>query len=315
MWKRNTTLSPINACSSPVSESSYIEDQYVNCDANSAVYAELNTDEGLASTNPQISSVPSNTYSEIKNVEPPSGIKRSSQVEPKCNNESFITGDPDRNDSSAGSTSTPSSAYYSDVSSYDICSSAKGKLKGTNTDNIISSDSNKQYTIKAISNGIEFQPVRQDMRAVNLDNLPINSTAVSSPSLQLLPKQLNTDHNYMLNSIPNYHQNLNHPLNLPANYTLQGIDKCDERCSHHPRLNPETQNAYGHYEGIYEENMMPVRHYPSINRVLPNISNQRPLPALPSRRINGPKKKRFNTHVENGVSGVNGVVSLESNYV
>ncbi|XP_042238733.1 uncharacterized protein LOC121877187 [Homarus americanus] len=142
LWRRGSSQErPLRPASSQGSENSYTEEPYVNADAQSAVYAELNSTTastpGSASGGVSYRPYSLNTYSEIPDPLRPltlAGGLRAYISESTYENAGYVLSEAglEQPESSVGSTSTPSSAYYSDVSSSDTHNNKKKKKKRKN---------------------------------------------------------------------------------------------------------------------------------------------------------------------------------------
>nr|XP_027227255.1 putative protein TPRXL [Penaeus vannamei] len=143
LWRRGSSQErPLRPASSQGSENSYTEEPYVNADAQSAVYAELNSTSGSTPAGSAASGVSYhpyslNTYSEIPDPLRPlslAGGLRAYISEGTYENAGYVLSEAglEQPESSVGSTSTPSSAYYSDVSSSDTQNNKKKKKKRKN---------------------------------------------------------------------------------------------------------------------------------------------------------------------------------------
>lgn len=142
LWRRGSSQErPLRPTSSQGSENSYTEEPYVNADTQSAVYAELNSTTasapGSASGGVSYRPYSLNTYSEIPDPLRPlslAGGLRAYISESTYENAGYVLSEAglEQPESSVGSTSTPSSAYYSDVSSSDTHNNKKKKKKKKN---------------------------------------------------------------------------------------------------------------------------------------------------------------------------------------
>lgn len=142
LWRRGSSQErPLRPASSQGSENSYTEEPYVNADAQSAVYAELNSTSastpGSASGGVSYRPYSLNTYSEIPDPLRPlslAGGLRAYINDSTYENAGYVLSEAglEQPESSVGSTSTPSSAYYSDVSSSDNHNNKKKKKKKKN---------------------------------------------------------------------------------------------------------------------------------------------------------------------------------------
>ncbi|XP_071548129.1 uncharacterized protein [Panulirus ornatus] len=142
LWRRGSSQErPLRPASSQGSENSYTEEPYVNADAQSAVYAELNSTTastpGSASGGVSYRPYSLNTYSEIPDPLRPlslAGGLRAYINDSTYENAGYVLSEAglEQPESSVGSTSTPSSAYYSDVSSSDNHNNKKKKKKKKN---------------------------------------------------------------------------------------------------------------------------------------------------------------------------------------
>lgn len=139
LWRRGSSQErPLRPSSSQGSENSYTEEPYVNADAQSAVYAELNsttasTPGSAASGGVAYRPYSLNTYSEIPDPLRPVSL-RAYISESTYENAGYVISEAglEQPESSAGSASTPSSAYYSDVSSSETHNNKKKKKKKKN---------------------------------------------------------------------------------------------------------------------------------------------------------------------------------------
>ncbi|XP_063887540.1 uncharacterized protein LOC135115033 isoform X1 [Scylla paramamosain] len=205
LWRRGSSQErPLRPSSSQGSENSYTEEPYVNADAQSAVYAELNST--TASTPGSVTSGGAayrpyslNTYSEIPDPLRPVSL-RAYISESTYENAGYVISEAglEQPESSAGSTSTPSSAYYSDVSSSETHNNKKKKKKRKN----------EERSSTGLQRCLELPNISSSVAIMNRHNLlagrggappansihpPLHTREILPLALELLPQHLALD--------------------------------------------------------------------------------------------------------------------------
>lgn len=291
IWRRSSSQAPLQRHSSTGSENSYV--------SVDGVYAELNLavgSKGLQSFPQGVSLSPSNTYSEISDPVRPSELNICSRQCPQegtYENAGYVLSETpsEPNESSAGSTSTPSSAYYSDVSTSEVQSSKKKKKKRKVEDRFqqhqvtspVTLSANPQSVpgLPAISNQIPLRPVhlnigpmaaiqtrccypQRETAPLTIQHLPLEHRTMTESSIGEIQKP-----NACMNSFP-----LHQPS--PLQMTMGRPDKgsLDTFAIKYP-ITTQGDSGYGE---------MLTRH-------CDGHGVQRPLPLLPSRQISGPQRR------------------------
>ncbi|XP_076054118.1 uncharacterized protein LOC143032842 isoform X2 [Oratosquilla oratoria] len=323
LWRRGSSQErPLRPSSSQGSENSYTEEPYVNADAQSAVYAELNSvtsSQGVS----DYRSCSLNTYSEIPDPLSPVGVVtntggvRSYVPEATYENAGYVLseGGVEHPESSVGSTSTPSSAYYSDVSTTETENNKKKKKKKKNDErnniNLQRSlmPSNISSNVAMINNhisgperlnktSIRGVPNPQPPHRHNHELLPL--------ALELLPQHLNLDNRgagagVMVGGggggvvrggvLPPLQPNLN---NIRTANQIQTLPKNKPSESIHTSSNPLQEGSDGETLSCASPSSAVISPSSFINNNVPLESqdvSQRPLPPLPSRQCHGPQRR------------------------
>ena len=270
IWRRGSSQErPLQPSSSIGSENSYSEEPYINADAQSSVYAELSSVSG-STLQDAYRSFSMNTYSEIPDPAHAISLTSNARVlnsEGTYENAGYVLSEPAESSaastctpSSIGSASTPSSAYYSDVSTNEAQSNKKKKKKRKNEDrnniNIQRSTipSNISSTVPVINShimGLSGGRLGVGIAGPNTLGIGINNTqfGVNPPginntkfipdreliplALQLLPRHLSLERNSVegvsLSPLQCNEKNMNHAnelKTLPSSKVINNLRNC-----------------------------------------------------------------------------------------
>ncbi|XP_047472609.1 uncharacterized protein LOC125027559 [Penaeus chinensis] len=316
LWRRGSSQErPLRPASSQGSENSYTEEPYVNADAQSAVYAELNSTSGSTPAGSAASGVSYhpyslNTYSEIPDPLRPlslAGGLRAYISEGTYENAGYVLSEAglEQPESSVGSTSTPSSAYYSDVSSSDTQNNKKKKKKRKNEElnnlNLQRSlmPANISASVSMISNhilGHGPQALAGPERHGPLRDAGLTAGPVLHPglhnrellplALELLPQHVALDNRGVEGVLPPLQPNMNVIQTASQVQTLPGNLKNINEA----RAVLSAPQSLG---GTVNANASPGAPA-GLNNNLEEEGDEgghRPLPPLPSRQVQGPQRR------------------------
>ncbi|XP_066967173.1 uncharacterized protein [Macrobrachium rosenbergii] len=317
LWRRGSSQErPLRPSSSQGSENSYTEEPYVNADAHSAVYAELNSTGSTPVSASGVSYHPYslNTYSEIPDPLRPmsivSGGLRSYITEGTYENAGYVLSEAgiEHPESSVGSTSTPSSAYYSDVSSSDNQNNKKKKKKRKNEErnnlNLQRSmmPSNISSSVSMINNHILGPDRRLNGPARELPghvmgqaiHPALHNRELLPLALELLPQHLTLDNRGVEAVLPPLQPNMNVIQTANQVQTLPNLKNINETRA---VLNASQNQILGNISSV-PSSAAPVESLPHNNNLQgvqeeedEEAAPHRPLPPLPSRQVQGPQRR------------------------
>lgn len=275
--RRSSSQAPLHLSSSPASENSYIGEFNVNNgDLNSEIYAETESDHRTVSNNNSVCHksgfIPTETpiqkpkYSDKEGLNPRKLPQSLVLTPPSIPSSLPIQNVPGTLESS--SSVVPNSALCSNLS-YKVASILQPKTKETE---IVFTKEDLEKTTNSISSRVQFQPIHLNVNTSHKPSPTFFPNNSSLMPLQLLPKHLNADHHSEEQDVLNSWN-----LSVASKFMPQQNNNCP------PILKREMPTVLS--KSVSQKGI--ILHSPEIN----SKSKSKPLPPLPSRRVNGPKRK------------------------
>lgn len=272
-------------------QSSYAESLYINGDSASTLYAEINTPTSIEAPTATSALYPPNSYSAAPDpLVSSSGLSVLYNKMPKTSssgkdgtyaNNAYVVSEvsSEPNESSGGSTSTPSSAYYSDVSTTVEIHSSKRKKKKRKADDRVG---NIRFA-QSVKIGTFPASVSHPSPLAHSDATapPIRATANQFPSESSLEAETQPPapcEPVLAGILP-----LSNAPGLMQTQTTNVSSPPSLSCAHTTQPQIQGLSLCSYCQGLYTEQLT--------LRSKAEVPAQRPLPPLPSRQIQGPRKR------------------------